>query len=312
MYSVYLADTFDPERATALSGEGFDVIQGSPVKAIVHPEAQHCQVLAISTKSRITRAIIESWPGLKMIIRGGSGMDNIDLEAARDNGIVCLNTPEGNRDSVAEHALGLMLALLHRFAAFQDVQKGIWQPYQNRPNELRSKTVGIIGYGHTGSTLANLLMPFGVKVLAYDKYVQGFGHTHVHESNWDEIYAAADIVSLHVPLTTETEGLININNYNRFQKKIWLINTSRGEVVQTEAIMKALGEGTWSGAGLDVAEKETAFEGSALHRYVQSLPANFPLIITPHIAGKSVESQLRIAQLMVSKIVAWRSNILSN
>lgn len=315
--SVYLADQFHAALVEELQVKSYMYVEGKPV---LHPISNagliDCNVLVISTKSNITAAVLDSLPHLKVIIRGGSGMDNIDTSYAQKKGIVCLNTPEANRDSVAEHALGMMIALLHNFKSQREIEMGIWQPYTNRPTELKQKTVAIIGYGNTGMALARLLKPFNCRVLAYDKYKTNYADDFVVESSWAAIYKEADIVSLHVPLTAETHGLISVKNYADFSKKIMLINTGRGEVVETNAIIAALETGIWAGAALDVVEDEQHFLSSALYRFIHANQMSdrspLPLLITPHIAGKSYESHRRIAIEVIKKLTEYEGFILSN
>lgn len=247
---------------------------------------------------------------LKFIARVGAGMESIDVEYAQNQGIVCFNSPEGNRDAVAEHALGMLLSLLNKLnKADAEVRKGIWRREANRGIEIKGKTIGIIGYGNMGEAFAQRLQGFGCRVLAYDKYKTGFGNEFVTECDQETIFAETDILSLHVPLTAETRYLINTDYLDRFQKNIWLINTSRGPVVNTAALVKALESGKVAGAALDVLEYEkTSFEAMDAEAFPEPLKqlVNFEnVILSPHIAGWTIESKYKLAKVLADKIRAW-------
>ncbi len=168
-------------------------------------------------------------------------MENVDVRFAESKGVICLSSPEGNRQAVGEHATGMLLALLHKICvADQEVRQGQWRREANRGVELSGKTVGIVGYGNTGSAFARCLSGFGCTLLAYDKYIQGFSNDVVRETDMEEIFREADVLSLHVPLTEETASLVTQAYLARFRKKIILINTSRGQVVHTSDLVSAL------------------------------------------------------------------------
>lgn len=244
---------------------------------------------------------------LRFIARAGSGMENIDVEYAEERGIVCINSPEGNRDAVAEHALGMLLMLMnHIRRADREVRQGIWRREANKGEEIGGKTVAIIGYGNTGSAFARRLAGFGARVIAYDKYKSGYSDAFVEECQMDEIYREADILSLHVPLTSETTYLVNDEYLSRFSKPLWLLNTSRGKVVHTADLVKHLRSGKVKGAGLDVLEYEKfTLEGldiSDLPEPLQYLIEADNVVLTPHIAGWTHESFRKMAEVLVQKI----------
>jgi D-3-phosphoglycerate dehydrogenase / 2-oxoglutarate reductase len=200
--------------------------------------------LVIRSKFKLTAAILAKAGNLKCIGRVGAGMENIDVQAAKSQGIVCVNAPEGNRDAVGEHALGMLLMLLNRLRiADLEVRNGIWKRAENRGIEINVLTVGIIGFGHMGSAFAEKLRGLGCRILAYDKYKKGFGNTSVIEADLQTIFKEADVLSLHVPLTEETNYMVDTNFLNQFKKPIYLINTARGKCVNTSDLVTALENG---------------------------------------------------------------------
>lgn len=263
----------------------------------------------IRSKITFDSEMLHSAKQLRFIARVGAGMESIDVSAAEKLGIVCFNSPEGNRDSVAEHALGMLLSLFnHLNRADKEVRNGLWRREANRGIEIKGKTVGIIGYGNMGRAFAQRLKGFECTVLAYDKYKTGFSDDYVKECEMERIFNETDILSLHVPLTAETRYLIDANYLDRFQKNIWLINTARGPVVNTEDLVNALENGKVKGAALDVLEYEkTSFE--AMHEQfpesLKRLVAFENVILSPHIAGWTVESKYKLAKVLADKIRAW-------
>ncbi len=265
--------------------------------------------LVVRSRFRFDSDFFSNIKNLKFIARAGSGIENINAKAAREAGVEIINSPEGNANSVAEHALGLLLALMHKISSSADeVKNGVWNRKSNAGDELSSKTAGIIGYGNTGSRFAQLLSGFGIKVLVYDKYKSGFSSGNIQESKPAEIFEKADILSFHLPLTTETEYLCNINYLKNFQKPIYLINTSRGKIVDTEAVYKSLKNNQIIAAGLDVLEYEKHNFDTLLHNSPPEILkklTNLPnVIITPHVAGSSKQSVVKIASVLADKIIA--------
>lgn len=269
--------------------------------------------LVIRSKFRITKDIIDSAPHLKCIARAGAGMENIDVEYAESKGISCVHAPEGNRDAVGEFSVAMLLNLFNNLnRADREVRTGIWKREENRGIELGGKTVGIIGYGNMGSAFAQRLQGFGCRILAYDKYKKGFGNEFVHESGLEEIFAEADVVSLHTPLTAETRGMINTEFINRFRKNIFIVNTARGKCLVTADLVKQLENGKVKGACLDVLEYEAVsfeeIDASALPEAFRYLIGSDKVVLSPHIAGWTQESNLKIAQVLASKIVQVLNN----
>lgn len=264
--------------------------------------------IVIRSKFRITREIIDSAPKLRCIARAGAGMENIDVAYAQKKGIVCLHAPEGNRDAVGEQALGMLLALFNNICkANEEVRNGIWLREANRGVELGGKTIAIIGYGNTGSAFAKRLQGFGVKILAYDKYKKGFGNEFVKESTPEEIFEKADVLSLHIPLTEETNYLVNDAYLNKFKRNIYVVNTARGKCLNTADLVKNIKSEKVLGACLDVLEYEAIsfekIEEGKLPEPLQYLINSEKTILTPHIAGWTYESNVKIAEVLAEKII---------
>ena len=263
------------------------------------------QGIIIRSRFKIDKQFIDCGSNLKFIARAGSGLENIDVEYAENKNIHCYNAAEGNRQAVAEHALGMLLSLFNNLNnADQEVREGKWEREKNRGIELAGKTVGIIGYGNNGSAFAEVLKGFNVKILAYDKYLTNYPQ----ESSMETIHKEADIISLHVPLTDETTYLVDDNFINRFVKNFYLINTARGKCVNTKNLVKALENKKIKGACLDVLEYEkTSFENlskDGLTSDMQYLMNAQNTILSPHVAGWTVESNVKIAEVLLDKFTS--------
>ena len=262
------------------------------------------QGLAIRTKFRIDSDILDAATNLKFIARAGAGMDNIDESAAKEKGLALINAPEGNRDAVAEHALGMLLSLMNNLRkADIEVRSGIWDREGNRGHELKGKTVAIIGYGFMGQSLAKRLRGFDVNVLAYDKYRSGFSDEYASEASMEQIVKQADVLSLHIPLTRETRQMVDEEYLFHFRKPIFFLNTARGEIVKTTAVLKAIREGKILGAGLDVLEVEK-FPALEEEQWYYDMIKNGRVLLSPHVAGWSFESYRKISEVLAEKLKA--------
>jgi D-3-phosphoglycerate dehydrogenase len=274
-------------------------------KAEIQEIIHNYQGVIIRSRFIIEKKFIDYASELKFIARAGSGLENIDVNYAESNNINCYNAAEGNRQAVAEHTLGMLLSLFNNLnKADQEVRTGIWKREKNRGRELSQKTIGIIGYGNTGSAFAEVLKGFDITILAYDKYLTKYPF----QSTMESIFKQADIVSLHVPLTAETTYLVNDDFIHRFEKDFYLINTARGKCVNTKDLVSALEKGKIKGACLDVLEDEkTSFENlsqegfTAEMQYIMDSPKT---MLSPHIAGWTRESNVKIAKVLLKKITS--------
>lgn len=307
MKKVLFIDTVHPLIRQELTAMGFHCDEfPSYGRKEYEAVASEYTGLIIRSKIKIDKPFLDKAVQLKFIGRVGAGLENIDVEYAQSLGIHCLNSPEGNRDAVGEHSLGMLLALLnHICRANREVRQGKWIREGNRGMEIKGKTVGIIGYGNMGSAFAQRMRGFEANVIAYDKYKFDYSDEFVRETVMDELWATTDILSLHVPLTAETHYLANEIFFNNFKNNIVLLNTSRGQVVQTSALVNALKSGKVKAAALDVLE----FEDSSFEALPADVNPDFSyllgaenVLLTPHIAGWTLESNVKLASVLVEKI----------
>ena len=264
--------------------------------------------LAVKSVPRWDEQLLALAPHLRVMVRGGAGLEHIDASYLQSRGIPLFATEGGNADAVGEQAVGMLLSLLHKLGqADRQMRKLSFQREPNRGTELGNRTVGIIGYGHTGSALARKLQGFGCRILAYDKYKQGFGGPLVQEVRLDELQARADVVSLHVPLTGETLHMVDSAFIGQMAQPFWLLNLARGPVADTAAVIEGLRAGKILGAGLDVHENEN-FERLTHEQLVRQRSLNFMenVVLTPHTGGLSVESAQRIARRVLDILLAHR------
>ena len=258
--------------------------------------------IAIRTKFNINKEIIDAGINLKFIARAGAGLDNIDEEYSNLKGISCLNAPEGNRAAVAEHAIGMLLSLMNNLRkADIEVRNGTWNREGNRGYELKGKTIGIIGYGYMGRSIAKRLKSFEVNVIAFDKYKSGFSDEFVNEVSMEQIVKHSDILSLHIPLKRETFRLVNDEYLFHFKKPIFLLNTSRGEIVNTQAVLNGIKTGKIIGAGLDVLEVEK-FPDLSEQEWFDDLRKEERVVLSPHVAGWTIESYRKISEVLAEKL----------
>jgi len=260
--------------------------------------------LVIRSKFNVDRQVIDAGEKLRFIARAGAGLDNIDEAYAGSKNIQLINASEGNMDAVGEHCVGLLLALMNHFnTADAEIRAGQWKREANRGYELKGKTVGIIGYGFMGRSFAKKLSGFEVNVIAYDKYKTGFSDKYAREVSMEEIVKHSDVLSLHIPLTAETNGMVNDEYLFHFKKPIFFINASRGKVAKISAILNAIKEGKILGAGLDVLEVEK-FPALGEQVWFDELRQSGKVILTPHVAGWTFDSYRRISEVMASKLIA--------
>lgn len=260
--------------------------------------------IIVRSKVFFGKDIIEKATKLKFIGRAGAGLDNLDVEELTRRNIKLLNAPEGNRDAVAEQAIGMLLCMMNNVRkADREVRKNVWDREGNRGYELMGRTVGIVGYGYMGKATAKRLSSFGCKVLAYDKYKKNYGDEYATAASMEELYKEADVLSLHIPLTSETKFLVNEAYLNKFEKNIWFINTARGEIVRISELVKALKSGKVCGAALDVLENEKlkTFTPEQQEAF-DYLKTSDKVLLTPHVAGWTFESYRKINETLVEKI----------
>lgn len=275
-------------------------------KEAVEKKIHEYDGIVLRSRFPIDKQFLDAAINLKFIGRVGAGLENIDLQYAKEKNVFLASAPEGNRNAVGEHTMGMLLSLLNKMhKAHREVRKGIWDREGNRGTELEGKTVGIIGYGNMGKAFAQKLMGFNVKeVICYD-IVGGVGDDYARQVGILEFQQHSDVVSLHVPETAATTGMINTDFINAFQKPFWLLNTARGKCVKTDDLVVALKSEKILGAGLDVLE----YEKKSFEDWFTRKPKSFKylrkaknVLMTPHVAGWTVESKEKLAQTIVDKI----------
>ncbi len=304
-FNALVLDDIHPMFLEELEALGINVLQKLGIERNeLETIISQFDIIVVNSKTTIDKYLIDAATNLKFICRPGSGMENVDVAYAESKNIGCLNSPEGNCVAVAEHALAMIMMWYRNIRkAADEVRKGIWLRKENAGEELHTKTIGIVGYGHTGSALAIRAAALGMKVLAYDKYKMGFGNEQIEECSFDKIKSDADIISFHLPLTIETKYLANAIFFEQLKKEILLVNTSRGGVVETSALIKALQENKIKGACLDVLENENLKSwNSEEKKQYQFLFKQEHVLITPHIAGWTNESKYAMAAVLIQKL----------
>ncbi len=264
--------------------------------------------LIVRSRVMVDAELMKHAPKLRFVARCGAGMENIDRAACAKRGIRLYSSPEGNRDAVGEHALGMLLALMNKLPkADREVRKGIWDRKGNSGSELSGGTVGIIGFGQMGTAFAQRLLGFNVKVLAHDKYREGFGNSQVEPVSLEELMDRSDVISLHLPLTDETDHYANAEFFARCEKPVWFVNTARGPLVDTVALLDAIDAGKVRGACLDVLEFEerslVGLNTAQADEVAQRLFANEQVLLSPHVAGITTESYFKLANVLADKIL---------
>ena len=307
---ILFIDTVHPYLEDQLRKKGFEISHFTSTNRDEFLQiAGQFEGFIIRSKFMLDQATLDHCTHLRFIARVGAGMENIDVEYAEKKGIRCMNSPEGNRDAVGEHAMGMLLMLLnHLKKADHEVRQGVWIRAGNRGHEIMGKTVALIGYGNTGSKFARKLSGFECEILVYDKYKTDIRDPFVRQAGMEEIFEKTDILSLHVPLTPETHYLVNEDFLHRFRKNIYLLNTSRGRNLHTAHLVQALESGKVLGACLDVSEYESAsfenMEAASLPAPMQYLLQSDKVILTPHIAGWTHESNYKMSYYLAEKIMA--------
>ncbi|UJF31039.1 2-hydroxyacid dehydrogenase [Kaistella sp. 97-N-M2] len=303
---ILLLDKNHPLITEQLSAKGFllDEDFSSPYNEVLKKIANYDGII-VRSRIPLDRNFIEHAKNLKFIARVGAGMENIDVEFAQKSGIKLISSPEGNRDSVAEHVVGMLLILMNRlFIASNEVKKGIWNREENRGDELLGKTFGIIGYGNMGKAVAKRLSGFGVKVVFHD-LLPDLSDEFATQVSLETLQNEADILSLHLPITPETHYLVDAEFISKMKKDFYFVNTARGNNVKTFDLVSALKSGKIKGACLDVLEFEKAsFENLEVENEdLNYLLASEKAIVTPHIAGWTIQSKEKLAQVIVEKIL---------
>ncbi|MDB5282811.1 MAG: phosphoglycerate dehydrogenase [Bacteroidota bacterium] len=294
-----------PLLVEGLEDDGFDVnYQPKITPAQVLASIKDYEGLVVNSKVYVGKEMLDNATQLKFVCRAGSGLEVIDLDCAKQKNVIAFNAPEGNRVAVGEHALGMLLNLMNNLSkADAEVRNYKWLREDNRGNELTGKTVGLIAYGNNAQAFAKLLRGFDVKILAYDKYYVGFTDKYVTQAPLQQIFDEADVLSLHLPLTAETSYMIDYKFLSSFKKPVWLVNTSRGKVLNTTDLIQCVTEEKIIAAALDVLENEKIGDLNEAEKLVfEQLIANKKFFLTPHIAGWTHESKRRIAEVLLYKI----------
>lgn len=301
-------DTNHPLLIEQLNALGFENDENyTSSKDIIESKIHTYDGIILRSRFSIDKQFMDAASNLKFIARVGAGLENIDCAYAEQKGITLIAAPEGNRNAVAEHTLGMLLSLLNNFSkADNEIRHGSWQREDNRGVELYGKTVSIIGYGNMGKAFAKKLRGFDVEVIFYD-IKENVGDENAKQVTLQELQKKSDVLSLHTPQTHETLGMFNTRFIDQFQKPFWFINTARGKSVVTNDLVEALKSGKILGAGLDVLEYEKA---SFEDLFTTEMPEAFQYLIkaqnvllTPHVAGWTIESKEKLAQTIVNKIM---------
>ncbi|MBN2683164.1 MAG: hypothetical protein JXR58_11695 [Bacteroidales bacterium] len=310
---ILFIDSTEEILPEMLTKAGFECIfeLNTPEKELIKLIPDFTGII-IRSRIQLNSDILSTAKELKFIGRVGAGMESIDLDYANKNNIACFNSPEGNRDAVGEHAVGMLLCLFNNICkANSEIKKGEWNREKNRGIEIKGKTIGIIGFGNMGSSFAKKISGFDTKIIAYDKYKTGFGNSYVDEVNIATLLEKTEILSLHVPLTTETNYMVDDTFIKKFNKQITIINTSRGKVVKTSDLVKNIKLGKVLGACLDVLE----YENISFEKINTNDVENFDflknsdrVILSPHIAGWTFESKTKLAKVLAEKIIFYSKN----
>ncbi len=305
---VLFIDDTHPILYSIFEEKGWEItVKNKATKEELATELHLYQGIIVRSRFVLDKDFIAKGTNLKFIGRPGAGLENIDVEFAESQGIKVFRSPEGNRDSVAEHGIGMILMLFNKLQNCNtEVKNGIWDRLNNRGEELMGKTVGLIGYGVMGKAMAQRLSGFGVTCIAYDKYLTNYGDNNAEQVSLEQLYERSEVVSLHTPLTEETKGMIDESYLSHFKKPFYFLNTARGQSVVLNDLVKLLKKGKILGACLDVLEYEkTSFESMFTENKTESMEylSNADnVILSPHVAGWTHQSNIKIAQFLGEKI----------
>jgi len=312
MKKILLIDTTQPFVIEGLESLGYEITDATEWDLTqISEEIRKYTGIVLRSRISLDKTLFRKATSLKFIAREGAGVEHIDMDEARKRNIPILTANEGNRDAVGEHAVGMLLCLMHNISkADREVRQGVWKREENRGMELNGKKVGIIGYGNMGRAIAYKLKGFGCKMIAYDKYKINYADKFMKEEDMDSLYRNVDVVSINIPLTEESTYLVNDEFINKFKKNIIIINTSRGKIVNTKDLVKNLKSGKVIGACLDVLEYENqsfnTLENMEDRETYEYLISSDKVVLTPHIAGWTDESKQKVAQVLLEKITSLR------
>lgn len=310
MKKVFFLDTVHPVLSERLiqSGE-YECIEAHDwTREQCESLLTNAHGLVIRSRFTMDESFLQHIPNLQFIARSGAGMENIDENYCAERGIQLYNAPEGNRNAVAEHALGMLLSMMNKIhTANRDVKNGIWDREGNRGVELDGKTIGIIGFGNNGKAFAKKLRGFDITLLAYDKYKTGFGDDFVIEATLEALLRKSDVISFHIPQNEETLFFANQEFFDALGKPIYLLNLSRGKIVETKSLIESILKGTTIAAGLDVNEFEkNSFEqffDEEQHESLKFLLESDKILLTPHVGGWTTESYYKLSSVLADKIL---------
>lgn len=311
---VFFIDTVHPALEERLVDYGFNCIDVTKDQINeLKDKLAEADGIVIRSRFPMNEELLKFAPNLKFIARSGAGMENIDTAYCKKRNITLFNAPEGNRNAVGEHALGMLLALMNNFQKGDvEVRKGIWDREGNRGEELDGKTVGIIGFGNNGSAFAKKLRGFDVNILVYDKYLSNLSNEFITQVSLETLYELADIISFHIPQNEETLFWANEAFFETIKKPIYLLNLSRGKIVSTHALLKAILNRKVKGAGLDVLEFEKAsfenFDNEKIEDF-NALISNPKVLLTPHVGGWTTESYIKLSTVLADKIITWHKKL---
>ena len=310
MKKVFFLDTVHPILSERLTQSGeYECIEAHDwTREQCETQLQDAFGLVIRSRFTLDESFLQFIPNLQFIARSGAGMENIDEAYCSKRGIQLHNAPEGNRNAVGEHALGMLLSMMNKIhTANRDVKNGTWDREGNRGVELDGKTVGIIGFGNNGKAFAKKLRGFDITLLAYDKYKTGFGDDFVIEATLEALLRKSDVISFHIPQNEETIHFANQEFFDALGKPIYLLNLSRGKIVETKSLIESILKGTTISAGLDVNEFEKKsfeeFFDNSDDEALKFLLESDKILLTPHVGGWTVESYYKLSSVLADKIL---------